>query len=292
MTRSSGVELFIKREDLLHRFISGNKFRKLKYNLEHAKKLNATQLITFGGAYSNHILAVAAAGYEHYFQTIGIIRGEEIHPLNPTLDKAQNMFGMQLRYVDRSSYRNQSDKALIKMLGIAGATSYIIPEGGTNNLAIKGCTEIVADLKRLPDYLCCSCGTGGTIAGIISGINGVAATKILGFSSLKGEFLKRDVEKLLLAFNGQKYQNWDINTHFHFGGYARFKPALIDFINHFWDLHQVPLDPIYTGKMMYGIYELLKDGFFKKGQNIMAIHTGGLQGIEGFNQRHGNLIHI
>ncbi len=212
--------------------------------------------------------------------------------MNPTLDKTQNMFGMQLRYVDRYSYRHQSDKALIKMLGIADAASYIIPEGGTNNLAIKGCTEIVADLKWRPDYICCSCGTGGTIAGIISGIGGMATTKILGFSSLKGEFLKKDVEKLLLGFNGHKYQNWDINTHFHFGGYARFKPELIDFINHFWDLHQVPLDPIYTGKMMYGIYELLKDGFFKKGQTIVAIHTGGLQGIEGFNQRHGNLIRI
>ena len=282
--------LFIKREDLLHPFISGNKFRKLKYNLEQAKKLGASQLITFGGAYSNHILAAAAAGFEYNFQTIGIIRGEETHPINPTLDKAQNMFGMQLRYVDRSSYRHQTEEGLVKLLGIADTNSYLIPEGGTNKLAVKGCAEIVENLKLQPDYVCCSCGTGGTIAGIICGISGMDNTKILGFSSLKGEFLKGDVEKLIFAFDGNEYQNWDINTHFHFGGYARFKPELINFINHFRHLHQIPLDPIYTGKMMYGIYELLKDGFFKEGQTIMAIHTGGLQGIEGFNQRHGNLI--
>lgn len=288
VTFAGGINLLIKREDLVHPFVSGNKFRKLKYNLEEAKKKNADQLITFGGAYSNHILAVAAAGYENNFQTIGIIRGEKTLPTNPTLQKAQHRFGMRLFYVSRSDFRNQSNADLLDMLGISRQQAYVIPEGGTNALALKGCAEIVENLDIHVDYICCSCGTGGTLAGIISGVKG--KTKVLGFAALKGDFLKGDIEKLVYNFDGNNYTNWEVNTSFHFGGYAKFNSELIDFINQFRKLHGVPLDPVYTGKMMYGIYELIKSGFFKKGKTVMAIHTGGLQGIEGFNQRHGKLI--
>ena len=294
ITSDSGVNLLIKREDLLHPFVSGNKFRKLKYNLVEAKRQNASRLITFGGAYSNHILAVAAAGYENNFQTTGIIRGEETQPLNPTLAKAQNSFGMKLYYANRSSYRTKSkEDDLLHMLGINCRHTYIIPEGGTNTLAVKGCAEIVEDLQIDPDFICCSCGTGGTLAGIICAVN--AKTKVTGFSALKGDFLKDDIEKLVNACNNNKHDNnksinWEVNTDFHFGGYAKFNDRLIEFINHFRTSHGIPLDPIYTGKMMYGIYALMKSGYFKKGDTVLAIHTGGLQGIEGFNQRFGKLI--
>ena len=288
VTRKYAVNLLIKREDLVHPYVSGNKFRKLKYNLEEAKRQNAAQLITFGGAYSNHIMAVASAGYENNFRTLGIIRGEETLPINPTLDRAQNRFGMRLVYVDRSSYRNKSREDLLDMLGISGRQAYVIPDGGTNALAVKGCTEIVQDLDMPLDYICCSCGTGGTLAGIICGVRG--ETKIIGFSALKGNFLKNDIEKLVYAFDKNNDNNWEVNAGFHFGGYAKFDDRLINFMNHFKELHGIPLDPVYTGKMMYGIYDLIKEGFFKKGETVMAIHTGGLQGIEGFNQRFGKLI--
>lgn len=288
ITLANKVNLLIKREDLLHPFISGNKFRKLKYNLDSAWKQNATRLITFGGAYSNHILAVAAAGYEYNFRTTGIIRGEKTLPLNPTLDKAHNMFGMYLRYVDRSNFRDKSKESLLDMLMIPTEQAYILPEGGTNTLAIKGCTEIVENLGHQVDYICCSCGTGGTLAGIICGVKD--KIKVIGFSALKGDFLKNDIADLVYGFDGNRYKDWELNTSYHFGGYAKFNDDLIDFINHFEKLHGVPLDPVYTGKMMYGTYELIKSGFFKQGSTVMAIHTGGLQGIEGFNQRYGALI--
>ena len=288
LTRKHKLRLLIKREDLLHHFISGNKFRKLKYNLVEAKRQGATRLITFGGAYSNHILAVAATGYENNLQTTGIIRGEATLPLNPTLQKAAERFGMHLVYADRASYRNKLKKDLLEMLEVDTSQAYVIPEGGTNALAVKGCTEIVEDLQVNPDYICCSCGTGGTLAGIICGIKGKAG--VIGFSALKGNFLKDDIEKLVDAYDHHQYSNWEVNTDYHFGGYAKFNEPLIDFINQFRALHGIPLDPIYTGKMMYGIYALMKTGFFKKGETVMAIHTGGLQGIEGFNQRFGHLI--
>lgn len=288
LTRKHKLRLLIKREDLLHHFISGNKFRKLKYNLVEAKRQGATRLITFGGAYSNHILAVAATGYENNLQTTAIIRGEATLPLNPTLQKAAERFGMHLVYADRASYRNKPKKDLLEMLEVDTSQAYVIPEGGTNALAVKGCTEIVEDLQVNPDYICCSCGTGGTLAGIICGIKGKAG--VIGFSALKGNFLKDDIEKLVDACDHHQYRNWEVNTDYHFGGYAKFNEPLIDFINQFRALHGIPLDPIYTGKMMYGIYALMKTGFFKKGETVMAIHTGGLQGIEGFNQRFGPLI--
>ena len=288
LTSKHKLRLLIKREDLLHHIISGNKFRKLKYNLVEAKRQGATRLITFGGAYSNHILAVAASGYESNFQTTGIIRGEATLPLNPTLQKASERFGMQLVYADRVSYRDKPMNDLLEMLEVDTGKAYVIPEGGTNALAIKGCAEIVEDLQVNPDYICCSCGTGGTMAGIICGVKGKA--RVIGFSALKGNFLKDDIEKLVDSYDNHKYRNWEVNTDYHFGGYAKFNKPLIHFINKFRALHGILLDPIYTGKMMYGIYGLMTTGFFKRGETVMAIHTGGLQGIEGFNQRFGHLI--
>lgn len=284
-----GIQLLIKREDLIHPEISGNKWRKLKYNILAAEKQKRKTLLTFGGAYSNHILAVAAAGKEFGFKTIGVIRGEEHVPLNPTLRSVTTDFGMELFYMDRITYRLKDSSPILNMLKKKFDNPFLIPEGGTNNMAIKGCVEILDDVKTPYDYVCCSCGTGGTLAGLICSLEGDKS--VLGFSALKGDFLIKEVERHVKYYGARGFPNWTINTDFHFGGYAKFQPELIDFINAFKQRHQIQLDPIYTGKMMFGVFSLIKKGFFKRGTTILAIHTGGLQGIQGFNERFGGLIH-
>ena len=286
--KKNKVELFIKREDLTDPFISGNKYRKLKYNLINAKENGFETLLTFGGAYSNHIHAVAYAGFKFGFKTIGIIRGEETKPLNPTLEDAAS-FGMDFHYISRSDYRRKNEQDFISWLEKEFGKFYLIPEGGSNTLAVKGCTEILSDVSHQFDHICCACGTGGTIAGIISGLNG--NHRIWGYPALKkSEFLKIDISNLIYDYNSKSYENWDLITEYHFGGYAKYSFELIKFINSFKKRHNIQLDPIYTGKLLFGIYDRINTGFYKHGEKILAIHTGGLQGIRGFNERFGNLI--
>jgi 1-aminocyclopropane-1-carboxylate deaminase len=272
-----GVELFLKREDQTHPFISGNKYRKLKYNLLEAKSQKQHTLLTFGGAYSNHIAAVAFAGKEYGFRTIGVIRGEELAPKildNPTLSFAQDC-GMHFKFVSRETYRNKSGSEFINTLKTEFNNFHLIPEGGTNALAVKGCEEILTEADKLFDVVCCAVGTGGTISGLIN--SSLPHQKIVGFPALKGNFLQKDICKFA------KTSNWELITDYHFGGYAKINKVLIEFINRFKLEHQIPLDPIYTGKMMYGIVDLIKKNHFPKGTKILAIHTGGLQGIAGMN---------
>ena len=273
----NGIELFIKREDLLHPVISGNKFRKLKYNLAEAKRLGYKKLLTFGGAFSNHIVAVAGAGKEFGFETIGIIRGEELEEKineNPSLAVAQQ-FGMKFVFVSRDTYKLKETPEFIKEMKSQFGDFYLLPEGGTNELAIKGCEEILNELDSEFSYVCTSVGTGGTISGIIN--SAASHQNIIGFSSLKGDFLQKDIAKFA------KQKNWTINCEYHFGGYGKVTNELIDFINSFYILYEIPLDPIYTGKMMFGILDLIKNDFFPPNSKILAIHTGGLQGIAGMN---------
>jgi len=275
--------IFIKREDLIHPEISGNKWRKLKYNLMEAESLGKKTLLTFGGAYSNHIYSVSAAGKEYNFKTIGFIRGEKYNPLNSTLQFAVNC-GMELRYLNRKTYKNRNDKNFQEELLQEFNDAYLVPEGGSNSFAVKGCAEIINDINIDFDYICCACGTGGTLAGIVAGLND--NNKALGFSVLKsGGFLKEDVKNLIESYNGKTYTNWDINLDYHFGGYAKINYELISFINEFEIINNIKLDPIYTGKLMFGIYDLLKTGFFKKNETIIAVHTGGLQGNEGMKKK-------
>jgi 1-aminocyclopropane-1-carboxylate deaminase/D-cysteine desulfhydrase-like pyridoxal-dependent ACC family enzyme len=284
------IQLFIKRDDLIHAEISGNKWRKLKYNLIEAKKTNQSTLLTFGGAFSNHISAVAAAGAEFGFRTIGIIRGEQVLPLNLTLSFAKKC-GMDLHFINRTLYRNKNKPDYQNRLKNQFGDFFLLPEGGTNCLALEGCSEIIQEVKNKhidTDYYCVSCGTGGTISGIISGLNG--EKKVLGFSALKGDFLTTEVFKLLNECVGKEFSNWEILTEYHFGGYAKWTPELINFINQLYEETTIPFDPIYTGKMLFGIYDLIRKDFFEKGSSLMVIHTGGLQGIQGFNNRFGNLI--
>lgn len=284
------LQLWIKRDDLTHPELQGNKWRKLKYNLEKARKMGKKYLLTFGGAFSNHLFATAAAGKLFNFKTIGIVRGEKVLPLNATLSFAKAC-GMDLRFVDRQTY-SQNEKLLSK-LEIPLDDCYILPEGGTNELALKGCAElgeeILTQLDFIPNFICTSCGTGGTVSGLIHSKK--SETHILGFSALKGNFMQKEVENLLTQFYpNDHHDNYSIQNDYHFGGYAKHTSALIDFINTFKDRFQIQLDPIYTGKMLYGIFDLAEKNFFSKGSKIVAIHTGGLQGILGFRERFGNLI--
>lgn len=278
-----GIQLFIKREDELHHFISGNKYRKLKYNLEEAKRLNHHTLVTFGGAYSNHIAAAAAAGFEFGFKVIGVIRGDELaHKIdevletNPTL-KFASEHKMQFEFVSRSVYRNKTSKEFIQKLKEKFGDFYLVPEGGTNELAVKGCKEILTNEDSKYDVVCCAIGTGGTISGLINSLE--PHQKVIGFPALKGDFLKEEIERFVL-----NDKNWSLNTNYHFEGYAKINSELITFINKFKSETGIPLDPIYTGKMLFGTVDLIKQNYFKEGTKIIAIHTGGLQGIDGMNQ--------
>lgn len=278
-TFKNNIQLFIKREDLIHPFISGNKFRKLYYNLLKAKEENHTALLTFGGAYSNHIAAVAYAGKKYGFQTIGVIRGEELVSKinkNPTLTFAQQN-GMQFVFESREEYRNRHQMEYIETFQHRFGKFYLIPEGGTNALAVKGCKEILTENDAEFDYICCCVGTGGTISGIINSSND--NQRIIGFPSLKGDFLNEEIQKWVTK------DNWELNNTYNLGGYAKINSELIEFMNSFFVQTSVLLDPVYTGKMMYGIYDLIEKEYFTSNSKILAIHTGGLQGIEGMNQK-------
>jgi len=288
MLKSNDIRLFIKRDDLLHTEISGNKMRKLKYNLIQANIEGYDTLLTFGGAYSNHIYAVASAGKTYGFKTIGVIRGERYENLNPTLSFAASK-SMHLHYISRSAYRKKYDPETIEILTKEFGKFYLLPEGGTNSLALKGCSEIVEEVDISFDVITVCCGTGGTMAGIIAGLNGRNYT--IGFSVLKGgEFLKRDIKNHIKKYSDSVYLNWQVEVDYHFGGYAKYTSQLINFINDFKQDFNIQLDPVYTGKMMYGIFEMIQKGKIKKGTKILAVHTGGLQGITGFNERFGDLV--
>jgi len=274
---NSTVQLALKPEYLIHTFISGNKYRKLKYNLEKAKDLKNDTILSFGGAYSNHIAATAYAGKFYGFRTVGIIRGEELVDKvdsNPTLKFAKGC-GMQFKFVDRETYRHKTEVDFVDSLKAEFGDFYLVPEGGTNLLAVRGCEEILNKNDSDFDVICCSIGTGGTISGVINASK--SHQKILGFPALKGDFIREDIRKFATK------DNWDLITDYHFGGYGKIKPELIAFINDFKKRYNIPLDPVYTGKMMYGIFDLIEKRFFPKDSKILAIHTGGLQGIEGMN---------
>ena len=274
-----GVRVFVKREDKTDKFISGNKWYKLKYNLIEAREKGYNTLLTFGGAFSNHIHATAAAGKKYGFKTIGIIRGEAHSPLNPTLLFAQKN-GMHLEYIDRLSYRKKYDSELIKYWNEKFGDFYLIPEGGSNHLAVKGCTEIVSSIELKYDIICSACGTGGTLAGLILGSDN--KTFVLGFSVLKGgEFLYQNISRHLQYYSAADKNNWQVNLDYHFGGYAKITKELVAFCNEFYEKHSILIEPIYTGKMFFGLFDLINQDYFPVNTTIIAVHTGGLQGIEG-----------
>ncbi|MFC7356575.1 1-aminocyclopropane-1-carboxylate deaminase/D-cysteine desulfhydrase [Jejudonia soesokkakensis] len=274
----NGYSLSVLREDTIHPKVSGNKYRKLKYNLIEARKLEQDTLLTFGGAYSNHIAAVASAGKMHGFKTVGIIRGEELSEKineNPTLTFAKSC-GMELHFISRTTYKMKDSLEFKATLKSDFGDFYLLPEGGTNQLAVKGCEEILSEATKRYDYICVPVGTGGTMAGIVEGAQ--PHQSVIGYSALKGTFQKELVQKF------SEKQNYSITDSYCFGGYAKIDSSLVRFINEFNDQTGMILDPVYTGKMMYGIVAMMKNKYFEKNSHILAIHTGGLQGIEGMNQ--------
>lgn len=272
------IHLSILREDLIHPAISGNKYRKLKYNILAAQRLGYQKVLTFGGAFSNHIAATAAAAHQNNLAAIGIIRGEELEPFiaeNPTLAFAQSK-GMELKFISREAYRNKDSEAYLAQLKAEYPDCYVIPEGGTNALAIQGCEEILHEACQEYEYIATSIGTAGTIAGILNSTT--ENQHVLGFPSLKGDFFSQEISKLT------SQTNYTILPDYHFGGYGKVSEELINFINSFKKQTTISLDPLYTGKMLFGIFDLIQQEYFSPHSKLLAIHTGGLQGIEGMNK--------
>lgn len=272
-----GCSVHIRREDLVHPYISGNKFRKLKYNIQFALEQGYEEILTFGGAYSNHILATAVAAHQAGLGSIGIIRGEELKSSlhnNFTLRMAEK-HGMRFLFLTRETYRHKENKEYLNLLQSQYPKAFILPEGGNNPMGVKGCEEILQAEDEQYRLITTAVGTGGTLAGIVKST--FPHQKVLGYSVLNGTFQLKNVGKYT-----QK-KNYFVTDAYNFGGYAKVDEELIKFINEFKEETHIPLDPIYTGKMLYGIRECIKNEFFDENSRILAIHTGGLQGIEGMN---------
>lgn len=269
------LQLWIKRDELIHPIISGNKWRKLKYILNHALTLDKNTLISMGGAYSNHLHALAFVGQQLNLHTKAFIRGERPENLNPTL-KDMMGWGMQLEFISRSDYRLLRAYKQHDELPNLKSGEYWISEGGYSPLALQGVAEIMDEISIKFDSLCLPCGTGTTLAGLAAVTPGKC--HVMGFSALKGgDYLNKEI-KLLLEKNSVDKQNWSIQTDYHFGGFAKKNAQLSQFIDQFNDCHKIMLEPIYTGKMLYGLFDLMRTGKIESYQKIIALHTGGLQG--------------
>ncbi|QKG53618.1 1-aminocyclopropane-1-carboxylate deaminase/D-cysteine desulfhydrase [Hymenobacter sp. BRD67] len=280
-----GVRLLLWRDDLLNSDLPGNKARKLKYNIQEAIWEGFTNLLTFGGAYSNHLAAVAAAGRLYGFNTIGLVRGEEHQPLNPTLAQCV-ADGMALHYLDRATYRRRNEPEFLTDIQQQFGHPYLLPEGGTNALALRGVAELIGELRRHTDFdaVAVAAGTGGTLAGLALGLaEAPYPARAIGVAALKGaDFLRGEIDALTQAAANRPLTNYELHTGYHFGGYARLPPELRAFIQQFQADYGVLLDPIYTGKLLFGVLDLLKKGHFTPGSTVVAVHTGGLQAWAGF----------
>lgn len=289
-----GVQVLLKRDDLIHPVISGNKWRKLKYNIERAQQQGYDTLLTFGGPFSNHIAATAEAGRRFGFKTIGMIRGELPSEGNPTLDRALEC-GMELHPMDRQTYREKQERYTIETLRDRFGSFYLIPEGGANHLGVAGCMEILPEVESGYTDVAVACGTGTTLAGLVLSLP--EQVRLHAFVVFKdqneGEELKGDVHQLLmntcldeeLAADLGKKITW--HTQFHEGGFAKVSDRQFEFMQVFYQKHQVRLDPLYTGKLLMGIHQLIGEEYFENGTRLLVLHSGGLQGIAGMEQRLG-----
>lgn len=274
------LELYLKRDDLIHPLISGNKWRKLKYVLQEARMQHKTHLVTFGGAFSNHLLATAAAGATFGFRTTGFVRGENVQ--NDTLFMCR-LLGMKLIFTDRESYQHKPE--LFLQYFFNDPKAFFIDEGGASVQAALGCSELVAELPEQYDHLFCACGTGTTAAGIINGLdNNNLLTQFHAVPVFKNaDWMQQEIEKHLL-----KEASFINHTNYDFGGYAKTTPELIHFIQQFVAATGILIDPVYTGKMLFAIYDLAKKNHFLPGSKILAIHTGGTFGLLGMKNKFGN----
>ncbi|WP_330459757.1 pyridoxal-phosphate dependent enzyme [Streptomyces sp. NBC_00820] len=267
-----GVRLLLKRDDLVHPELIGNKWRKLVPNIEAAR---GRALVTFGGAYSNHLRATAAAGRLLGLPTVGVVRGQELadRPLNPSLARC-SADGMRLHFVDRSTYRRKSEpETLAAILRAAGAEdAYAVPEGGSNAEAVRGCRALGAELRGRADVVAVACGTGGTLAGLAAGLD--TEQRALGVPVLKGGFLEADIQALQERAFGARTGTWSLDDRFHFGGYARTTPELDAFAGDFERRHGLPVERLYVAKLLYGLVTLAGEGAFAPGTTVAAVITG------------------
>lgn len=294
-SNAGSLSIDIRREDLVHPTIGGNKWRKLKYNIEQAKLRGNNTILTFGGAFSNHIAATALAGKEAGFKTIGVIRGEEHLPLNPTLNHAASC-GMTFHYLERSKYKEKDSFEVKEELCDALGGHYMIPEGGSNYYGLNGCMEILTKEDQQYTHILCPAGTGCTAAGIAITLK--PHQKLLVFPALKGgDFIRKEMIKFIEMidpdpeFVGEIMDRVEIISDYHFGGYAKTTDELIHFLRAFYQEHKIKWDAIYNGKMTYGVMDLINKGRFNKSDRLLLIHTGGLQGLEGIEQRIGEIIY-
>ncbi|OLZ67111.1 1-aminocyclopropane-1-carboxylate deaminase [Streptomyces sp. IMTB 2501] len=267
-----GLRLLLKRDDLIHPHLIGNKWRKLVPNIEAAK---GRPLVTFGGAYSNHLRATAAAGRLLRLPTVGVVRGEELadRPLNPSLARCASD-GMRLHFIDRSTYRRKTEpETLAAILRAAGAEeAYVVPEGGSNSEAVRGCRALGEELRGRAGIVAVACGTGGTLAGLAAGL--AAGQRALGVPVLRGGFLERDIQALQERAFGGRTGSWSLDERFHFDGYARTTPELHAFAQDFEDRHGLPVERLYVAKLLYGLVALADEGAFPRGTTIAAVVTG------------------
>lgn len=291
ITTKNDIEVWIKRDDLIHPEVSGNKWRKLKYYLEDFRKSGKEVLLSFGGAFSNHLAALAALGKMAGIPTRALVRGEEVHS-NPTLDYCRQQ-GMLIDTISRKDYAERDNPEFLRSLSQTLPHVYLVPEGGKGSLGVKGCTEIMREVEEYFDIVAVSAGTGTTAAGMLMGIG---KSELWCFPALKGgRFISPAIERWLLDFQlhfstelAEKVlirEHLRLVDNYHFGGYARVSEELVEFMNDFYRRYQVPLDPVYTGKMMYGIFDMIESGAMPAGTRLLALHTGGLQGIKGMNER-------
>jgi 1-aminocyclopropane-1-carboxylate deaminase len=272
-----GIAVFIKRDDLIHPIISGNKWRKLKYILKKAQAENKNHLVTFGGAYSNHLLATAAAAAQFGFKSTGIVRGEPVN--NDTLFLCR-LHGMELIFTDRESYRDKPALFSKHFAHYPGA--FFIDEGGASAEGARGCSELIDELTETYDHIFCACGTGTTAGGILNGIKSrQLTTQFHAIPVLKnGNFMRDEINQFLL-----EPIDFHLHTDYHFGGYGKTEPRLIEFISQFVAHTGILIEPVYTGKMLYAIYDLAAKGYFKPGERILAIHSGGIWGLLGMKEK-------
>lgn len=272
----------IKRDDLIDPVISGNKWRKLKYNVEKAKQNKNEGILTFGGAFSNHLIASAQAAYQHGLSSIGIVRGDELNPRSNETLRACSKLGMELVFLSRSDYQLRTDKSFLAELHDTYPNYWFVPEGGANYYGAIGCQEILTDIPEKYDHIYVAMGTGTTAAGILSAVQ--LPTIVHGVSALKGDFLLGDVRSLLweLAIDEESVEamleHFVLNTTSHFGGYAKTAPRLFRLIRAFFDQTGVPLEPIYTGKTLFALMDDVAQGIIQPTDKVLMIHTGGLQG--------------
>ncbi|MEO1253567.1 MAG: pyridoxal-phosphate dependent enzyme [Bacteroidota bacterium] len=285
LLKEKNIHVWVKRDDLIHEEIMGNKWRKLKYNLNQMRVNGQDKLVTMGGAFSNHIAATAAASKEFKFEAVGLIRGEELNEnSNPTLKKATQS-GMSFQFLDRVTFKNLRENP--EKVKEQFPNHYFLPEGGTNKLAIKGCEEVLSEIDFDFDLLVTPIGTGGTFCGLLSGLE--ASKHLIGVSTLKGSFIYNEMEEMLKTYKISK-KNYSILEHYHFGGYGKFTSKLIDFINWFKENFEIQLEPIYTGKSFFAVWDMIKNNKFEKNIKIVLLHTGGIQGISGFNRKNENIV--